>query len=185
MISIIRQTMEFYFAKMQTPDIQDLEIINKQLIGTKGSCFVTFFLNGEVRASAGNIKWILSTLWEELIQNTLHAMNKDTRFTPLSPSESKEIKIRADFIKNRRVLARTDDEVKHKVETLAKIDPVKNGVIVIRKDYSKTVTILPNIDSKILVWSDYQNALSAKLWEIFDENKYIIYQIETTVEMED
>jgi len=61
-------------------------------------------------------------------------------------------------------------------------DVLGNGVIVIKKDYTKTATILPNIDPKIISGNDYQDILSAKLEEPFEEDKYIIYEIETIVE---
>jgi AMMECR1 domain-containing protein len=65
-------------------------------------------------------------LAEEIIANTIEAINNDKRFSKLTLSEAREIKIRADLITNRKVLARTDDEAKAGVESLSKIDPVKN-----------------------------------------------------------
>ncbi|MDQ7022096.1 MAG: AMMECR1 domain-containing protein [Candidatus Gracilibacteria bacterium] len=131
---------------------------------------------------AGNIKEIKNSIAEELIENTIEAIVGDSRFDKLSIGDSTSIKIRVDLITNRKVLARTDDEAKKGINTLAKIDPVKNGIIVIKKDYSNTTTILPNIDSKLITGKDYIGILSAKLGETFDENKYIIYEIETKIE---
>jgi len=182
MISIVKQTMEFYLQKMRAPLINELEISRSELTTTKWSCFVTLFLNWEIRGSAGNIKEIKNSIAEELIENTIEAMVWDSRFDKVTIWESKEIKIRVDLITNRKVLARTDDEAKKWFETISKIDPVKNWIIVIKKDYTNTATILPNIDPKLITWKDYNGILSAKLWEAFDENKYIIYQIETKVE---
>ena len=182
MIELVKSVIEFYLQKMSAPDVQDLTIGNSELLTKQWSCFVTVFHKWEVRGSAWNIQKISSSIAEELIINTVHAISKDDRFSPLTIWEWKDIKLRVDFITERKVLARTDDEAKSWTHTLAKIDPVKNWVVVIKKDYSKTATILPNIDPKILVWSDYQEKLSAKLWEAFDENKYIIYQISTVVE---
>lgn len=181
MINIVQQTIDFYLQKIRAPEISEIKIIQTELTTTKWSCFVTLFLNGEVRGAAGNIKEIKASIAEELIENTVDAMVADSRFDKVNIWEAKNIKIRVDLITNRRVLARTDDEAKKWVETVSKIDPVKNWIIVIKKDYSKTATILPNIDPKLISWKDYTNVLSAKLGEPFDENKYIIYEIETKV----
>jgi len=182
MISIVKQTVEFYLQKMRTPKVDELEISRSEYLTTKWSCFVTIFLNWEVRGWAGNIKEIKNSIAEELIENTIEAITKDSRFEKLTIWESKNIKIRVDLITNRKVLARTDEEAKAKIETVSKIDPIKNWIIVIKKDYTNTTTILPNIDPKIIAWKDYTNILTAKLWENFDENKYIIYEIETKQE---
>lgn len=167
---------------MRVPKTNELQINRSELLTTKWSCFVTIFLNWEVRWWAWNIKEIKSSIAEELIENTIEAITVDKRFEKLTIWESKNIKTRIDLITNRKVLARTDEEAKKWVNTLSKIDPVKNWVIVIKKDYTKTATILPNIDPKLITGKDYMWILSAKLWETFDENNYIIYQIETKVE---
>jgi len=182
MISIVQQTLDFYLSKMSVPALTDITLSNEELSSTKWSCFVTIFLKWEVRWSAGNIKETWVSLAEELIANTVHSISKDTRFSPLTIWEKNDIKLRVDFIKNRKVISRTPEEAKDWIETLAKIDPIKNWIIVIKKDYSKTATILPNIDPKVVSGNDYQDILSAKLDELFEEDKYIIYEIETIVE---
>ncbi len=182
MISIVQQTLDFYLSKMSVPDITEITLANEELASTKWSCFVTLFLKWEVRWSAGNIKDVLGSIAEELIANTIQAISKDSRFSPLTIWEKNDIKLRVDFIKNRKVVSRTPEQAKDWIETLARIDPIKNWVIVIKKDYSKTATILPNIDPKVVSGNDYQDILSAKLEEQFEEDKYIIYEIETIVE---
>ena len=182
MITIVKQTIDFYLEKMREPQISELNIENTELLSSKGSCFVTIFLNWEVRWASWNIKEIKNSIAEEVIANTIEAITADKRFSKLSVWDSKNIKIRVDLITNRKVLARSDDEAKSWTETISKIDPIKNWIIVIKKDYSNTATILPNIDSKIIVWTDYKLILSSKLNEGFEENNYIIYEIETKVE---
>ncbi len=182
MISIVQQTLDFYLSKMSAPVLTDITLSNEELASTKWSCFVTLFLKGEVRWSAGNIKETWFFLAEELITNTIQAISKDSRFSPLTLWEKNDIKLRVDFIKNRKVMSRSPEEAKDWIQTLSKIDPIKNWVIVIKKDYTKTATILPNIDPKVVSWNDYQDILSAKLDELFEEDNYIIYEIETIVE---
>ncbi len=182
MINIVKQTIDFYLTKMREPQVSELEINNTELLNARWSCFVTIFLNWEVRWASWNIKEIKNSIAEEIIANTIEAISNDKRFSKLTTTESKDIKIRVDLITNRKVLARTDEEAKAWKETISKIDPIKNWIIVIKKDYTNTATILPNIDSKLITGSDYRGILSAKLNEGFEENKYIIYEIETKVE---
>jgi len=182
MINIVTQTIDFYFNKLREPKTQELEIKNTSLLNTRWSCFVTIFLNWEVRWAAGNIKEIKDSLAEEIIANTIEAITNDKRFSKLTKAEAKNIKIRVDIITKRKVLARVDEEAKKQVETISKIDPIKNWIIVIKKDYSKASVILPNIDPKIIKWTDYKAIISAKLNESFDEDKYIIYELETKQE---
>ena len=182
MISIAKQTISFYLQKMAIPKVSDITLSNSELASSKWNCFVTIFLKWNIRWSSWNIKEIKESIAEELIENTIYAISKDNRFKSLTISESNDIKIRVDFIKNKTVLSKTDEEAAKWVETLSKIDPIKNWIIVIKKDYSKSATILPNIDPKIIVWTDYKQLLSNKLEENFEESKYIIYKIETIVE---
>ena len=182
MLDIVKQTMEFYFQKMRIPKIEELNIKRKELTLTKWNCFVTLFINWEVRWASWNVSEIKNSIAEELIENTVNALIWDSRFEKVNIWELKKIKIRVDLITNRKILARTDEQAKKWEQTISRIDPVKKWIFVIKKDYEKLAIILPNIDPKLITGKDYQWILSAKLWEIFDENKYIIYEIDTKVE---
>ncbi len=182
MIELVQQTLKFYFQKLSAPDIQDLENVPTELSEATWSCFVTIFLNWEVRWSAGNIKKTGVSLAEELIINTVAAISKDDRFKPLNITEREQIKIRVDNITSRKILSRSQEDAKNWVSVLSKIDPVKNWILVIKKDYTHSATILPNIDPKLVMGTDYIWILGWKLWEDFLEDEYIIYEIETTIE---
>lgn len=182
MIGLIREVIQVYFKTLSVPQLDDVNVWNQALLDTKGNCFVTIFLKGDVRGSSWNIKEILPTLAEEIILNTVNAISKDERFTPLSIIESEQITLRVDIISNRTVIARSAEEKKENISILSSVDPIKNWIIVIKKDYSTSATILPNIDSKILVWTDYLEAIWWKLWESFNEDEYIIYKITTQIE---
>ena len=171
MIQIVKQTIVFYTKYLKTPNINDLKIEDKSLIEKKWSVFVTIYKNWEIRWSAWNIKEIKSSLAEELIENTIKSISKDSRFSPVKPDEVEHIKIRIDLITNRKVLNEWE---------LVKLDPVKSWVIVIKKDYEKMVVILPNINPTLLTWDDFIPVLKEKLTEKnFLEKDYILYEIET------
>ncbi|QFR39684.1 AMMECR1 domain-containing protein [Candidatus Gracilibacteria bacterium 28_42_T64] len=173
MLNIISQTMEFYTKYKKVPSLSDIKIENSSLLEGKTSLFITLYKNGEIRGSAGNIREITSSTAEELIQNTIHAISKDHRFPEIKIDDVKDLKIRLDVITNRRVIQ--DNE-------LTKIDPVKNGVLAIKKDYSKLAVILPNIHPTLLTGDDFAPILKEKLGEkYFKANEYIVYEIQTEV----
>lgn len=174
MKDILSQILSFYFRKMKEPTIDDITVSDNSLKESNGCCFVTLYLNGEVRWSAGNIKEIHPSLCEELIANTIQALTKDKRFSPLTLDESENIKFRIDKISNKKIISEKE---------LKALDPVKHGIIAIKRDYEKLACILPNMSAKLLTGSDFIPTLLNKLEEKkFNEKEYILYQIETEVE---
>ena len=173
MIDIVKWTIEFYSKYLKEPTKDDLPWVDPTAFSRKGACFVTLYRNGEVRWSAGNIKEISQSIGEEIIKNTIHAMTKDTRFTPITQPEIKDIRIRIDEVEGRNILE------EGKIITL---DPMHSGVIAIKKDYSKLAVVLPNISAKLMTGSDIVDMLEAKLWEKLIEAEYILYDITTKVD---
>ena len=171
MLDIVQQTIQYYTKYKKTPQLTDLTIKDTDLLKNQAQVFVTIYHKGEIRWSAWNIKEIAENSVQELIENTIAAISQDSRFKPLELSEVKDIKIRIDIISSRNIIANIKD--------LANIDPVKNGVIAIKQNYSKACVILPNISPLLMIGSDIAGAISQKLWEKFDEKNLILYKIET------
>lgn len=173
MIQIVKQTIDFYAKYLKTPTINEIKFDDESLLAKQWSVFVTIYKNWEVRWSAWNIKEIKSSLVWEIIENTIEAISKDSRFDPIKLDEVEKLKLRLDIITNRNVLK--EDEIK-------KLDPVKNWILTIKKDYEKMACILPNINPSLLTWEDFVPVLESKLWiKKFDEKDYIIYSIETDI----
>jgi len=172
MINLAQQTIEFFTTKMREPKLEELTLTDQSLVQERGCVFVTVYEKWEVRGSAGNIKEIENSLAEEILKSTIDAISKDNRFKPLTKTEAEWIHIRVDKITNRKVLNAWE---------IQSIDPVTHGIIVIKKDYTKLTTLLPNISPAVLTSSDLMDYLGAKLWEEFEEKEYIVYQIETKV----
>jgi AMMECR1 domain-containing protein len=84
----------------------------------------------------------------------MEAATMDERFEKITVAEKDDIKIRIDVINTRKII----DEA-----TLRKLDPVKNGVIVIKRDYKKLAVILPNISPNLITGSDTIEILGRKL----------------------
>lgn len=173
MIEIALQVINHFIKTWKKISIVDLKIDNKNLINEKISCFVTIYLNWEVRGSAWNIKELKDNAIEELIENTFEAISMDKRFSPISEKEANSIKIRIDKIIDRKLL---------KDKSIKTLDPTRVWVIAIKNSYEKMACILPNINAKLISWEDFVNVLKEKLQEnIFNENDYIIYEILTEV----
>lgn len=174
MISIAKQTIEYFLQTWKKISIVDLKIEDKTLLNQKINSFVTIFSKWEVRWSAWNIKEIKDNLVEEIIENTFYAISKDSRFSPLQANEYSDLKIRIDKIIERNLLSNG--------RSIKTIDPTKFWVLVIKNDHSKMACILPNINPKLLLWEDYINILKEKLNEsVFLEEKYYVYEIKTEV----
>lgn len=173
MLDIARQTINYYTKYFKTPTVNEITITDNSLIDKQWSIFVTIYKNWEVRWSAWNIKEIKSSIINEIIENTIEAISKDSRFEPLKLDETHTVKLRIDIIKNRTVLQNSE---------INKLDPVKFWVLAIKKDYEKMACILPNISPLLLSWEDFIPVLKAKFNEKkFDENDYILYSIETEI----
>ena len=175
MKELVQEILDFYFTKMRAPDITELsKIKNTPILEEKWACFITLYSQWEIRGSAGNIKEIYPTLGEEILTNTIEAITKDARFSPVSLEERDHISFRIDYIKQRAMIH---------LEELKKLDPVKYWVIAIRRDYEKIATILPNISAKLLLWSDFIISLEKKLQDTkLNDTTYIFYKIETDIE---
>ncbi len=179
MIQIAKQTIDFYLKNFKTPKVEELNIEDldvwgyKSLLENKWSIFVTVYKNWEVRWASGNIKEIKESIAEEVIENTISAISKDSRFKPIKLDEVKDLKIRIDTITNRKIL--WDKEI-------LQVDPVKSWVLAIKKDYDSMAAILPNINPLLLTWEDLIPVLKAKFnIKNFTEKDYIIYSIETSI----
>jgi AMMECR1 domain-containing protein len=72
-----------------------------------------------------------------LIENTVFALSKDSRFEPIELKEIQDLKIRLDIIQSKTVLAEG--------KNIKDIDPTKSGILAIKKDYEKIALILSNI----------------------------------------
>ena len=174
MKEIVSAVLDTYFKKMRAPTIEELSINNAHLLNEKWCCFVTLYLSGELRWSAGNVKEIHNSLAQELISNTMQALTEDKRFTPLTLDQTENIQFQIDKISDRKMINLAD---------IKNIDPVKNGIIVIDREYEKLAVLLPNMSPKLLTGEDLIPVLTNKLKEKeMSDAKHIFYSIETITE---
>lgn len=174
MKEIVEKTLRFYFEKMRAPEISELLLDDTSLQDERACYFITLYLNGEVHGSAGNVKEIEANSIKEIIQNTISAVSKDKRFPPLTLEESEKLGFRIDKITGRNIIPSID---------ISKLDPVKDWIICIKRDYEKLAVLLPNITPSLLTWNDMLPVLENKLSEKqIDDKNFIVYQIQTQSE---
>ncbi len=169
MVEIVKQIIKHYLENNRVPNIEELVVLDKNLVNRKANLFVTIYKSWEVRGSAWNIKELEPTALQELIKNTIAALN-DERFEKLTIDDINNIQVRVDEINTREIL---DDW-----KILSK-DPLKTWIIAIKKDREKLAVILPNISPLMLNGEDFISVLSKKLWEEFIEKDYDIFSITT------
>lgn len=168
----VEQILKTYFTKVREPKIEELTV-PETLANAKWNCFVTLYLNGEVHGSAGNIKETKTSLAEELLENTMHALTKDKRFTPLTREQAEKLQFRVDVIQTTMI--------QHK--ELRELDPTKSGVLAIKRDYEKLAVILPNISPKLVAGDDFTPVLLKKLSEKkLSDKEFIFYKVASEVE---
>ncbi len=172
MIDIATQTLDFYIKNDKIPSKSELNIKNTELKDWKWSVFITLYYAWEIIWSAWNIVELESDIINEIIQSTVSAY-LDKRFDNKNLQDKSKIKIRLDHIKSRTSLWND-----RKIEQL---NPVKNWVLCIKKDYSKRRIILPNISPKLTSWNDFITYLSKKLDEKYDTENYMDYVLETEI----
>jgi AMMECR1 domain-containing protein len=172
MVEVVKQIIKFYLENNRAPSIWELVVLDKSLVERKANLFVTLYKSWEVTGSAWNIKELEQTALQELISNTIAALN-DERFPNLTLWEVDKIQIRVDEINTRQVLS--DWEI-------LKLDPIKSWIIAIKKDREKLAVILPNISPLLINGSDFEAVLDKKLWEKSEEKNYDLFAITTKQE---
>lgn len=174
MKEIVSQSIEHFFKKMQKANISEIQVNDASLLEQKWSVFVTLYINGEVHGSAGNIKEIENSLAEEAIASSYEALTQDKRFKPLTKDESEKIQFRVDTITDRKIINQKD---------ILSLDPVKQWLIAIMREYDSGAVILPNMSPKLLTGEDLIPVMQAKLWaKKIDDKNCIFYSIETKSE---
>lgn len=88
LLQIARETLERY---VRNNEVYHPETDNPKFLSKRGA-FVTLKKKGELRGCIGFIEPVLP-LHQTIVQATIYAASKDTRFPPVSPSELKDIEL--------------------------------------------------------------------------------------------
>ena len=71
MLNIAKQTIDFYMKNLKTPNINELNVENANLLNERSSSFVTIYYKWNIRGSSWNIKEIKENTASEIIENTI------------------------------------------------------------------------------------------------------------------
>jgi hypothetical protein len=114
---------------LSIPDIPD------SLLNNRFGCFVSLHKqDGELRGCIGTIEPFHQNLYEEIINNAVAAISRDTRFKPLSLDELDTIELSVDVL-----------TVPEEIYDYDKLDIQIYGVIVSDGKYKRGI-LLPNLE---------------------------------------
>lgn len=176
MIEIVKQVIKYYLENNKSPSLQEIQINDKSLLEISWTFFVTILKSGQIRWSAWYVHPQSNSALKDLISVSVQAISSDSRFSPLSQDEFEDINIRVDYIDGSSREFLSDENDNKKIE---KLNPVNSWLLVIKKDHKKLAVILPNINPKLSTWKDLYPILSNKLWEVFKQEDYLIYKLNT------
>jgi len=120
---------------LQGEEVKPSEEIKKKY-SAKQACFVTLTKKGELRGCIGSL-YAKQELWKDVIENSINAGFKDTRFLPLRKGELPDIKIEISVLSIPKKL-----EFRNPEELLKKIN--SNYGIILQKRMN-SATFLPQV----------------------------------------
>lgn len=135
-LSISRETLEYYFSTGKKLEVSMKEINDPALFEKRGT-FVTLNRNGALRGCIGTILPI-KPLILDVIDNTLNAAFRDPRFSPLEEWEMKDLEIEVSILTVPEKLDFSDLS-----DLLRKLKPGEDGVIIRKGPYQ--ATFLPQV----------------------------------------
>ena len=121
---------------IKTGDVSELEKKSPpEELSEQLACFVTLHkTDGSLRGCIGTVEPIKPNLYQEIINNAVSAITRDTRFPPVTGDELEDIDVSVD------VLSKPE-----KVDTIENLDPSVYGVIVSDGKFKKGL-LLPGIE---------------------------------------
>lgn len=130
-VRLARKTIEEYVGKGKKTEVP--EGMPEEMTGREAGVFVSIKEDGRLRGCIGTIRATQASVAEEIIENAISASTRDSRFSPIEPTELDRLVISVD------VLGETE-----KIESPEQLDVKRYGVIVTRG--RKRGLLLPNLD---------------------------------------
>jgi len=168
--NLAREAVEAYIAKGKTIEIKNApENLKEEL-----ACFVTIYKNGDLRGCIGTIQ-PQDQLYISVIENSISAATRDTRFSPVVKSELPELDYEISILtKPVEIYFSTEEELFGKI---------KGKGVIIEKDYYKS-TYLPQVwehfnkESEFLSSLCRKAGLSGNEWKKLTKSgiKFFIYE---------
>ncbi len=150
LLNLSRSTLQNYVSNKISTTIEENSVPPK-LLESKG-CFVTLNENGELRGCIGHLE-AQEPLYKCVIDNTINAAARDTRFSPVISEEVSNITIEISVL--------TNPEPAGSIGTgLMDMLTTKDGVIL--KQFGKESTYLPQVWSQIPGKQEFLSSLCQK-----------------------
>ena len=149
LLVLARNALVKYF---QGEEVKPFEEIKKKY-SNKQACFVTLTKKGELRGCIGSL-YPRQELWKDVIENSISAGFRDTRFLPLKEEELSKIKIEISILSIPKKL-----EFKSPEDLLKKLNS-RYGVILQKR--MNSATFLPQVWEQIPDKINFLEQLSLK-----------------------
>ncbi len=148
---------------------QKYSFLIKEFEDIRLGCFVSFYINNDLRGCIGTIEPMFNNIILELINNSISAAFNDPRFEPISLKEYPYLNTKIDFIINIE-----------KINNISKLDPKRYGII-IKKGNKRGVLLpdIPTIDTieKQLEITFNKAGLKYNKENLFKENEIYRFQV--------
>ncbi len=172
LLELARKCLEHHFSgdKLEVPE--DI----KKKFSENQACFVTLTENGGLRGCIGSLE-SRQELWKDVIENTLNAAFRDSRFLPLYSYELGKIKIEISVLNIPKKINFKDSD-----DLLNKIDK-KMGLILKKAFYS--ATFLPQVWDEIPSKQEFLEHLSRKAGldkDAWKDAEILFYRVEKVKE---
>lgn len=168
LLSLARSTLVKYLQEERASPPEEV----KKKYSQKQACFVTLTKKGELRGCMGSL-YPRQELWRDVVENSINAAFKDSRFPPVRPGELPNIKIEISILSLPKKL-----EFRTPEELLAKLNS-KYGVILQRG--MSSATFLPQVWEQISEKQDFLEHLSLKAGlskDAWKKADFWIYEVE-------
>jgi len=149
LLSLARNALVKYLQKEEVKPSE--EIIKKY--SKKQACFITLTKKEELRGCIGSL-YARQELWKDIIENSINAGFRDSRFLPLKQGELSQIKIEISVLSVPKKLEfRTPEELLKKINS-------NHGIILQKK--MNSATYLPQVWEQIPDKKTFLEQLSLK-----------------------
>ena len=134
---------------------ENIDLINKNIwLNEKGAVFVTLNLSGNLKGCIGSLVAYRSLI-EDVLEHSCNAAFKDTRFSPVTKNDMKNIEIEISVLSEKKDLKYTDFK-----DLKSKIEPFTDGVYLTYGPYSST--FLPQVWDQLPDFDQFMNHLCNK-----------------------
>jgi AmmeMemoRadiSam system protein A len=159
LVNLSRQTLYWYLKYGEIPSV-DKEILTDN-IKSKKACFVTLYKKGVGLRGCMGLFFPKEPLYKNVIDRTIAAATKDPRFKPVKYGELKDIKLEISVLTDPVTLKFNSPQ-----ELLDKLQPLRDGVIIITKYGSSTY--LPQVWKQLPNKRDFLSNLCVKQGAPYD-----------------